>query len=102
MKTLKIQGVDTRAIEKAVRSAYDADQESWDASCGMGKPFPTILDLIDAKEKLLKSKAVELVGLHRSALNSLRNKKFLKMVENDGVEDITQDEIDAYLDAKGV
>ena len=101
MKALRIQGVDTRAIEREVRNAYEANQEDWQAMCGMDKPFPSVLDLIDAKEKVLKAKAVERVGLMRSALNSLRLKKFLRMVENgDDVADITQDEIEAYLDAK--
>ena len=100
-KTMKINGVDGRAIEKAVRDAYEADQDSWNAICGMGKPFATVLDLIDAKEKMLKADAVKKIGEMRSALMSLRIKRFCRMVEDDECLDVTEEELDAYIEARG-
>jgi len=97
----KVNGVDGRAIEKAVRKAYEADKDAWDAICGMGKPFATVLDLIDAKEKMLKADAVKKIGEMRSALMSLRIKRFCRMVEDDECLDVTEDELEAYIDARG-
>jgi len=97
----KVNGVDNRQIEKAVRDAYMADQDGWEAICGMGKPFPSILDLIDAKEKMLKADAVKKIGEMRSALMSLRIKRFCRMVEDDECLDVTEDELEAYIDARG-
>lgn len=100
-KTLKIEGVDVRSIEKAVRKAYEADKDAWDAICGMGKPFATVLDLIDAKEKILKAEAVKKIGEMRSGLMSLRIKRFCKMVEDNECLDITEEELTAYIEARG-
>lgn len=101
MKTTQITGVDVRAIEKTVRAEYEANKEAWEMVCGIGKPFPTIFDLIDVKEKALKAKAVAQIGLARSALMSLRIKRFLRMVEEGDVLDVTMDEVQDYLNAKG-
>ena len=100
-KVLKVNGVDGRTIERTVRKAYEADKDAWDAICGMGKPFSTVLDLIDAKEKMLKADAVKKIGEYRSALMSLRIKRFTAMVEADECLDVTEEEIEAYIEARG-
>ena len=96
----KVTGVDTRGIERAVREEYAANQDAWHAMCGIGRPFPTVFDLIASKEALLTKKANADIGLIRSALASLRVKRFLAMVEEDLCEDVTEADVQAYLDAK--
>lgn len=99
-KITKIDGVDVRAIEKEVRKAYEANQEEWNAMCGVGKIFPSVFDLIAAKEAMLKDSATKAVGERRSALMSLRIKRWVQACKDGIVEDVSQDDIDDYIESK--
>ena len=100
-RILKIHGVDNREVESTVRKAYAADKDAWDAMCGMHKPFATVLDLIDAKMALLKTEATKEVGNRRSALQVLRMRHYFDYCKNDVIQDVTEEELDAFIEARG-
>lgn len=97
-----IRGLDSRGIEASVREEYFRNKEAWDAMVGLnGQPFRTVYDLLRSKERTLKSDQSAAIQKKRRILDDMRLAKFLEMVNEDIVEDVSPDELNAKCEILG-
>ena len=89
--TTEIPGINKHEIERAVQKQFDSG--NYESMVGPGRPFKDRWTLLAALTASAKEDAQSRVGALRNTLKKLREAKFLSMVQDDIVDDITMYEV---------